>query len=187
MGRSGQRNTSAAPRRADMTVGRTYLLVHPERFPSNDWDAVGVVFDDAGWDEPPRRRICLDDPAMLNGFEERYGAAIADAAGSCDRRICLLDETAFEDYDGEFAFEEDLTVGLPADGWELAVCEPHQVGHVVRRLLKGASGEVLVAGYARHDCVARALAAAKRLGLDASLHEAGTLPLNDTAAAHFFA
>jgi hypothetical protein len=148
-----------------------YLLVHPERFPANDDFVLGPH---------------LPDGLAVSDFDSWYAnALIAETSGGI-RRVVLLDSFGREDLeeDGEFL------AGVDPEGWEVAPCEPHEVGHVVRRLFrdsatKGSTGKVIVAGFARNDCVARAQKALERLGLEVELSDVATLPLSAAGAAAY--
>jgi hypothetical protein len=172
-------------------VARTYLLVHPEKFPALDGGSSLTE------DEDLLARL------PWTTIEDRYGAEVLAAASQCDRKVVVLDGTAMDDIDEYFptgrtffwdqdlqdqlvaddcAEFGDLTVGVPALGWTIILAEPHELCAAVRRAFRGYDGEVMVAGYARRDCVARAMRSLTRLGVRASLHEAGTLPLTLAAA-----
>lgn len=144
---------------------RTYLLVHPERFPSNEDAVIGPH---------------LPEGTPLAEIDLWYGTRIKEAAFACERRIVLLDSFGRESLEeaADWGDEPLLLEGLSDEGWELVDCEPREVGRVVRRVFKETAGEILLGGFARHDCVLRAWKALEKLGLTVSLDETGTLPLS---------
>lgn len=169
-GASEARRLPAAAAGAAPLPSTTYLLVHPEPFPSND---TGVIL-------PSGVEAADVDPRMIGaGLDAAYGAEIARRSSECGRRIVVLDAIGREAL--EATDDAHLTSGLPAKGWEILDAEPHAIGQVVRRAFRGYTGTVLVGGYARTDCVARAIAALRRLGIEVSLHDEGTLPLSFSA------
>lgn len=139
-----------------------FLLVHPERFPSNDWYAV----------------CGGGDPAALGSgddFDAWYGAQVSAAAARASRRLVLLDAYALDDLD---AGDEQLTVGVAAAGWTVVACEPHEIDHLDGAQLGLQPGaRLLLAGFHRDDCVARAARRLRALGLEVGIDDAATLPL----------
>ena len=171
-----------------------YLLVHPERYPSNDPDVIAGELSDYVMDR-------------TGGFDAAYGAQVAAAAGSADRRVALLDGLSWgwlvEEAEGALDIElsagadadtlqraaeragegAQLTVGVAAAGWELVGAEPFNVAeravHALVDLPAGA--RVLVGGFARRDCVARAADALRHAGYRADICPMTALPLPATS------
>jgi len=140
----------------------TYLLVHPERYPTNDWEVIGPH---------------VPDGTALAGFDASYAAQVRERASSCSRRVVLLDDCGLEDVEDY----GEILDGVPVGDWEIVPCGPEQVG-----LFREEERAVLIGGFARHDCVARAVKALKKLGLEATLDEPTTLPLSPQGAGVYF-
>jgi hypothetical protein len=162
-----------------------YVLVHPEPFPSNDVWVMGVGAvdpDDCDWSDLPDWIL---DHAVADGFDDRYGRAVAAEAARHTVRIALLDDLSHDEYDRAAADGEphDLTVDVPADGWDVRFLDspvPPGAGGALDDL--GPGDRATVAGFSRHDCVARVVAHLEAAGVDVTLHDVGTLPLTPDAA-----
>ena len=172
-----------------------YLLVHPERYPSNDPDAIAEQHPD-------------DTLARIGDFDAAYGRMVLAQAARADRRVaildpmdveCLAEDAAFHDLlDGDLPAGPDgltalaalaetpggrahlrVTVGVPTAGWELHEADSGRVAHTGRDALRGlpAGARVLVGGYARRDCVKRVADTLARHGYRVDVCETTTLPL----------
>lgn len=162
---------------------RIYLLVHPEPFPSNDVWVMGesAGHDDCDWAAEPG--WILDQP-VADDFDRRYGQAVATESARHDIRIALLDDLGHTDWEDDPTSE--LTVGVPADSWDVRFLDSpvptDQLADVLGDL-DLARDAVTVAGFARNDCVARVVDWLDRAGADVRVHQTGTLPLTPDAAA----
>jgi hypothetical protein len=167
----------------DRAVDRTYLLIHPEHYPSVDADAVT--------DGDDTLLAQLEAEVPWGVFDDRYGEEIARVAGACQRRVAVLDRDLLAELlEAAGQAEPDpldtaLLVGVPAAGWELIGANARDVARVLRRRFHDHRGEIVLAGYNRWDCVARVQRTLERLGIAVTLHEAGTLPLTALAARHY--
>lgn len=180
-----------------------YLLIHPERWPSNEPE---VILCNAG---PSEVDEFIDE---LGGeFDSRYGTMVREQAARGARKVAILDEFEIEalieeaadrdlldDDPGQVSLDElrvacercnelQLTVGAPAAGFELVQAGALEVTQAARETLRDlpAGARVLVGGFARHDCVARVAAGLKRAGLDVTICELTTLPLRNQGAAQY--
>jgi hypothetical protein len=179
-----------------------YLLVHPERWPSNDCSAIlgGYRSDPDLFDE--LFAACGD-----GGFDAAYGWQVVMAAADAGRAVVLLDpsdtEALIEDaaaanlYEGSDADVLTLTglqtLATKNGGDALCVTEgaplaafstvlegdAYQVEELVATLTPPYAGAtVLVGGFARHDCVRRAEETLQAGGWSVSLCARTVLPLN---------
>jgi hypothetical protein len=156
--------------RAPIIADSIYLLMHPLRYPLQDIDDVLPNRGPGLWDWEP-------DTGFLTNFVRLHADEIRNTTLRCTRRIALIDPFDLDDLLDEASTSRELTEGIDAEGWELLIAERKDVGRIVRRAFVGTTASALVGGFARRDCVARALGTLRRLGLDAFLHELATLPL----------
>ena len=169
-----------------------YLLVHPERWPSNDSSAIlDELFERGG----------------AGGFDAAYGRQVLAAAAQAKHTVVLLDPSDVEIL-AAYAAEGDLCAGAVApelslaqlqvlagaDGGEvLAVTEgaplaafelalegdAYAVEEMVASLRPPHPGAtVLLGGFARHDCVRRAKQTLNAGGWTVRLCARTVLPLN---------
>lgn len=186
-----------------------YVLVHPEVYPTNDPRVVHRVFrteDEPVWADMPGAPDDdaiffedaddgLYDPSaygwhaehgdirhLLTGFDERIAALTAAHAVTAARRILIDDGAVAESsYDADTqTWHEDLLPGVLGDGWEVFPAQPHELTTKVPGLLP-AGTRVLLAGFSRHDCVARVATALQADGCQVTIDEPATLPLGEGA------
>ena len=135
-----------------------YLLVHVDDYEFED---------DPETINPGASEWSLDD---LRSFLAAYGREVRAAAGAA-RRIAVTD---FLDED-----EELLLGGAPLKGWEMINLGATELEQLTP-LLTGAK-RVIIAGFARHDCVAQVVRIAQRAGCEVVLHNDAVLPLDAAA------
>ena len=137
----------------------TYILVH---------------LDDAEMSESLVDDIDSLDAADYAFFRARAAASVRRVAGRCGHRVNVVDPMAADP-----AFGGPTLGGKGFPGWREAVLDNSEVSKVARMVSPGSP--VVVAGFARHDCVRRAAAALERAGCRVEIHDAGTLPLTARA------
>jgi hypothetical protein len=166
-----------------------YLLVHPERYPTND---VSVICADG---EAQELLLSLE-----SGFDAAYGDKVMTQVGAAERAVAILDP-----YDIENLLEEELlgdnatvtellefdthkktdcllvTEGVPLRSFDaLLEADPSSLKGAVAGLTPPHEGAcVLLGGFARSDCVARTQEAMRALGWETEVCEETTLPLSD--------
>jgi hypothetical protein len=157
-----------------------YVLVHPEPWPASNEPAVvhPVFHDDVPPDEYGQHPVLGDVRDVPRRVEDGQGAVIAEAAAGCGRRVVVDDGTLAEQNDDQDAL---IAVGLPVSGWDVVPAAPHELDRLAGLLPPGT--RVLIAGFSREDCVARAADALRRGGCTVDVHEQVTLPLTDAALA----
>lgn len=148
------RTTEASP---VPNAASTYILVHLDDYELGEGS---LVYDDEGWDD--------DSYAELRRVVVREVGRIA---AGCGRKIVIMDPSA-EDHHPELN-------GKRLVGWNVARLDALEVTKVAAGVPSGS--RVIVAGYARHDCVARVVAALERRGCPVVIHDVGTVPLTDRA------
>jgi len=168
-----------------------YLLIHPERYPTNDWSAIVDGHDEDA--ETALREAC--------NFDAAYGVQIVAATARAERSVVLLDpsdvESLFEDgedlLDGTESLDalkdasqtpEGRDALLVGGGAPLVVFDevlegdPGQIKDVLAHLVPPQPGaKALLGGFARHDCVKRAAQVLRGRGWQVEICEMTTLPL----------
>jgi hypothetical protein len=143
-----------------------YILVHPEQYPGDRAQELGMPHDDD------------DVDVAEDWYADQIRAGIALAGG---RALLVTDDDLTMDI-----FEEqgraDLTGRLDSteDGIELAdvvyLEAPFNAEIAAKVLAPHAGLRVLVGGFHREDCVAKVIAGLKLLGATVELHCPSTLP-----------
>jgi hypothetical protein len=138
----------------------TYLLVH---------------LDDAEIDESLLPEGEQTSSEVWNRLRTQVTAAIWRVSAACGRRIAIVDAIVAEN--------DPLPEigGRILSGWQSLILESHEITRAAREVSPGTP--VIVAGFARHDCVHRLALALERRGCPVQVHELGTLPLSVRAAA----
>jgi len=160
--------------------GAIHLLVHPERFPSNDLRAALA----------PEAQPFADAFADL---DRAYGRVVAGRIARARRAIRLLDPAEVELMLEELADSGrpaeslddlqdsgvEIVEGVAAREFELIEGDAFGVEEAVQAALsgKGEDASVLVGGFARADCVRRAIEALGDAGHDARECPLTTMPL----------
>lgn len=129
---------------AYMTGNPAFVLVHPEKYPTNDPSVIHWGAYEAG--------------DSFDGFDEWYAVQVAAQAERAARRVVVLDSYAVDDRDESYDWDGgyDLVTGVPDDGWEIMHADPGEFDEV--RGLFPPGTKVTVGGFARNDCVAKVAA-----------------------------
>lgn len=172
---------------ADGDGGYTYLLIHPERVPSNDLDAA----------LSPEAQFADGD--TFRDLDRAYGRAVAKRIARAWRALCLLDPAEvellvleaiddgeeIEDLDDLRNSSASILDGVKARDLDLLEGDTFAVEEaVVAALSDEPAGSIIyVGGFARSDCVRRAIEALRGAGLDARECPVTTMPLRRSALA----
>ena len=143
----------------------TYILVHLNEFEIEE----SLVHSPTDWDWWPSYEAFCKTAATL----------VETVSSRCASRLLIVDETTASDAANGDEEVWGLGGGRGIKGWEVVVLEPRDVSKIAARLTPGE--RVIVAGYARRDCVARVAAACERRGCKVVLHDIAVLPLTGAA------
>ena len=177
-----------------------YLLVHPERWPTND---AYVICGD---------RQVLDDLLEIpTGFDNAYGKNVLSKATQAKKSISILDpfdvEYLIEEAESAGLVEEDTlwpetkgvpstlltashekggeqlqaTEGVPIGTFsELLEADPLGLAKAVAHLTPPRPGaKVLLGGFSRFDCVKRVATKMQKMGWDVEICAETALPLQE--------
>jgi hypothetical protein len=140
--------------------GAVYILVHLHDLEIED----SLVHEPGRWEWHPDYRY----------FCDAVHDAVEDVSSRCARRILVSDDAT----SAEYAAECWTPIG-GRGGWEPTTIDVANVSRVAALPAPGA--RVIIAGYARQDCVTRAAAACERRGFEVVLHDVAVLPLTGAA------
>lgn len=176
-----------------------YLLIHPERWPTNESGVIAGPNLDA--------EVSLTAPEAPD-FDHAYGAEVSRVMATATRAIVVLDQYGIEgaladlDADPSEDFDDifdrlraggnrgcEVICGGPRIGefHRFVEADALDIGRVVgnRVGLREDRGSVLLGGFNRYDCIRRSAAALERLEWDVTICPTTALPLEVAGVEHY--